>query len=725
MHILFDNSCGIAIFETNKKDISEQIRSKYEEYLTITQNLKLISFYEFKGTDEALEYFQSLSNGTTPEILKNILEINQITEFISELNPNIFKEYTVKLDINLIRGIRRNQHKLLKIDKQKIKQSSLALSHAISRNKIEMDIYKSDVSIIVAIDTIEQQNKDINTYYMRIKEIYSWYLPELEYFFKGGDYIKAVFKFKKIKELSDDEIFRKIHDLLEEIQKVFYEGNEILVNDVEESFELIKEKLLESIRNSIGSEICESDWKNLERITEICEEKIENRNKMVNYLKFKISEIAPNLNALLGEILAGKFISKAGGLDRLSKLPSSTIQLLGAEKALFRALKKRTNTPKYGMISNSTFANQTHEKGKICRFLASKIAILSRIDCYGDKKTDKYGKEIKKYVEKKIESLKNGNKIETTDEVLERVYESLKNGNIKIKKNSKCHENGENYKNLKIEGLMDSKEKKIKNKNEKKIVEEMENDSKKDGSSKKNVNKKVIDLENVEVKPKEKIQRKAAVKKVVKNDVDKKTTKKLKKDDSIGDEKKKRDSKEIKKSEFKDKNEEIKKDGKKKSKKETEEKTKKEEEISMEKEIKKEKKDGKKKSKKETKDMENEEIKEKMDEKKRIKKEKDEKEKKDKKKKMKGVMGENKSKDEKEKKVKKDGKEIKSKLNKEVVKNEKATTKSEKKKVSGKISEESKNEENKESAKKLKKEKSKSETKKLKKGKLASQGKEN
>ena len=73
-----------------------------------------------------------------------------------------------------------------------------------------------------------------------------------------------------------------------------------------------------------------------------------------------MEKVAPNLTSLLGESIGAKLLTHAGGLNSLSKLPSSTIQILGAEKALFRAIKKRTDTPKYGLLFNSTYITKAN-----------------------------------------------------------------------------------------------------------------------------------------------------------------------------------------------------------------------------------------------------------------------------------------------------------------------------------------------------------------------------
>merc|ERR1712057_137517 len=117
------------------------------------------------------------------------------------------------------------------------------------------------------------------------------------------------------------------------------------------------------------------------------------RIHLQSYLNTKMGLVAPNLQALIGDAVAARLISHAGSLTNLAKYPASTVQILGAEKALFRALKTRGNTPKYGLIFHSTFIGRAapKNKGRISRYLANKASLASRIDCFRDEPTSAYG----------------------------------------------------------------------------------------------------------------------------------------------------------------------------------------------------------------------------------------------------------------------------------------------------------------------------------------------
>ena len=153
------------------------------------------------------------------------------------------------------------------------------------------------------------------------------------------------------------------------------------------------------------------------------------RKKLHSYLVSKMAIVAPNLATLIGEIVGARLISHAGSLTNLAKYPASTVQILGAEKALFRALKTKGNTPKYGLIYHSSFIGRAGQKnkGRISRFLANVIIILilqssgpvsnfiqqkcsiaSRIDNFSEAPSTRFGDALKKQVEERLEFYASG-----------------------------------------------------------------------------------------------------------------------------------------------------------------------------------------------------------------------------------------------------------------------------------------------------------------------------
>jgi len=154
--------------------------------------------------------------------------------------------------------------------------------------------------------------------------------------------------------------------------------------------------------------------------------------QLADYLKTKVNIIAPNLTSLIGELVTARLISHAGSLTNLAKYPASTVQILGAEKALFRALKTRGNTPKYGLIFHSSFIGKANakNKGRISRYLANKCSMAARIDCFSDVTTSKYGEKLKEQVEQRLNFYNTGEAPQKNLDVMESVSKELKSMEI-------------------------------------------------------------------------------------------------------------------------------------------------------------------------------------------------------------------------------------------------------------------------------------------------------
>merc|ERR1712212_979019 len=152
-------------------------------------------------------------------------------------------------------------------------------------------------------------------------------------------------------------------------------------------------------------------------------------------LQDKMGNVAPNLAALIGDVVGARLISHAGSLTNLAKCPASTVQILGAEKALFRALKTKGNTPKYGLIFHSSFIGRAgaKNKGRISRYLANKCSIASRIDCFSEESTTIFGTKLKEQVEDRLKFYETGDlprkNVEVMAEAVEEAAEDAKKKN--------------------------------------------------------------------------------------------------------------------------------------------------------------------------------------------------------------------------------------------------------------------------------------------------------
>lgn len=126
------------------------------------------------------------------------------------------------------------------------------------------------------------------------------------------------------------------------------------------------------------------------------------RDRIEVYIDETAPEVAPNLSNLAGERLAARLIALAGGLEELARMPSSTVQVLGAEDALFRHLREDTPPPKHGVIYVHPYVRQTpaDERGSAARALAGKLTIAARVDCYAGDLRPYLADELEKKIER-------------------------------------------------------------------------------------------------------------------------------------------------------------------------------------------------------------------------------------------------------------------------------------------------------------------------------------
>ena len=229
---------------------------------------------------------------------------------------------------------------------------------------------KNDTLLMQAINSIDEADKVINILAKRLREWYELYNPEFS------------------RAIENHEKF--VEKILEK-----------------EKSELLKEINLNP-NDSIGADLEQEDLEPLKSLTHQIHDLYQLRILQENYISTLMDEFCPNLKAVCGTIVGAKVIEHAGSLKRLSELPASTIQILGAEKALFRHLKTGAKPPKHGVIVNHPLIAKSPDSmhGKIARALADKISIASKVDYFKGKFI---GDKLKKELEDKFRRFLNGN----------------------------------------------------------------------------------------------------------------------------------------------------------------------------------------------------------------------------------------------------------------------------------------------------------------------------
>ena len=232
----------------------------------------------------------------------------------------------------------------------------------ITRQKIKEISEEKDRFIAQAIEAVDDCDKALNVFASRIREWYGLHFPELD------------------KKLPSHTSFIKIVGKVGTRAQILTEVFENTVGFPAEKLEKIKALA----KGSMGASITKFELKPLQQFALITEQLYGIRDILATYIDEAMQIVAPNLRALVGALLGARLISLGGSLKRLAMIPASTIQVLGAEKALFRALRTGAKPPKHGIIFQweDIHGAPYWLKGKIARILAGKLAIAVRVDYF-------------------------------------------------------------------------------------------------------------------------------------------------------------------------------------------------------------------------------------------------------------------------------------------------------------------------------------------------------
>ncbi|XP_041786785.1 nucleolar protein 56 [Anopheles merus] len=410
LYVLYEHAAGYGLFSVKEFEeigmLLPQVEASILDLSRFNAIVKLVGFHPFKTAVAALNNVNAISEGLVPDDLSGFLDTTlpksskkkQVTLGVSDakLGAAIAEALEVQCSHigavpEILRGIRFHFAGMVKgFTDQSAAVAQLGLGHSYSRCKVKFNVHRSDNMIIQSIALLDQLDKDVNTFSMRIREWYSYHFPELVKIVPDNYMFAKVAHFiKDRKSLTDDR--------LEELEE--------LMMDSEKA-----KAVLDAGKMSMGMDISVVDLINIEMFAKRVIKLSDYRQQLANYLHSKMNSVAPNLQALIGDQVGARLISKAGSLTNLAKFPASTVQILGAEKALFRALKTKSNTPKYGLLFNSSFIGRANakNKGRISRFLANKCTIASRIDCFAETPSTVFGEALKGQVEERLKFYEQG-----------------------------------------------------------------------------------------------------------------------------------------------------------------------------------------------------------------------------------------------------------------------------------------------------------------------------
>jgi len=319
------------------KSLTSDILS--EEYSNFISELNSSGFGDFAFDNKKLKELTKQKLGYNTSFEKFSLE---------------FKNFRFNLSDQLKKiGIAKTRDEILfffkKVEEQLIK------------DRISQFGSKGDVEVVQIIETLDILKKSISLFSSRMREWYGLHFPELT-----------------DKLIEENILIAKLITTLGKRDNFTYEKI-----DQEFSFKESKINILQKLASqSMGADI---DLSIIKKYANEILSLDDFRQELETYLDTLMEQVAPNLFALVGGLIGAKLIAKAGSLKKLAFMPASRIQLLGAEKALYRFLKTGEKRPKHGLIFqwNQIRGSKAWNRGKISRVISGKIGICSKVDYFG------------------------------------------------------------------------------------------------------------------------------------------------------------------------------------------------------------------------------------------------------------------------------------------------------------------------------------------------------
>ncbi len=305
--------------------------------------------------------------------------LDEEKQVIEDLKKSGYKEVVLEKvgSVEGVKIIQEKNHQAVKFLNEQFRKLALDLGFAenqqdlnqflskvnIELNKLKLQKPKKDRILMSVIGVIDELDRTTNTFTERLKEWYGFHSPEIVRAVQSNEkFVELISKYGHRDDVKDDKIKTKS-----------FSGMDFEKEDVEAIQEL-------ATNISAGYEL---------------------RERLAKYLGKTSKETIPNLSAIAGSLLAARLLQLAGGLDKIARMPSSTIQLLGAEKSLFRHLKGQGKAPKYGVLFAHPSIQQAKQenKGKVARLIAAKLSLAARIDAYSERDD---GEKLKKELEEQI-----------------------------------------------------------------------------------------------------------------------------------------------------------------------------------------------------------------------------------------------------------------------------------------------------------------------------------
>ena len=347
MHTVVLTELGIAVYQDDAKLYSIPFENPAEEYVAIKQQKSIpadLATRLIKEQSGVLVTDESLMSMLKNESIDAQMAGEEYLKKIQMEKPKILVES----------GFASDENDAL----EKLRDFAMSLSSS----KVTEVSSSPDLHVIQSINTLDEVDKVCNALSSRLREWYGLHFPELDNIIDGiAGYSKIVTTGRR-EDLNEDAF----------TNAGFPESKVNMLNVVQEK--------------SRGGEISDENLEIVKSLAQRMLDMLDLRKNLEDHLEKEMNNVAPNLAIILGTGVAARMLSRTGSLKKLSSLPASTIQVLGAERALFRSLKTGAPPPKHGILFQHTLVHAAPrwQRGKIARAVAAKAVIAARVDVYGN-----------------------------------------------------------------------------------------------------------------------------------------------------------------------------------------------------------------------------------------------------------------------------------------------------------------------------------------------------
>jgi len=360
-------------------------------FIALDENFNLLD-YELFPKDKLLEKYLELQKGEIGQEEKLLIErlatqgyhihieSNKLSSAYNELNYGF--KFQVKSNTKGGKFLRAKLPDILeKVGFIEIKDDLRGLVHELSiritEEKLRTASRADDLLLIQAINAIEEVEESVVKMTERLREWYPIHFPELDMVKNQEKYVHMVAEYGDRDSIIDSGILTQLLD--EDLNR----------------------------ETSLGSDISPEDLEILQKFARSLHALMITKKSLNSFVDKRMGELAPNLRELAGASLGAKLISHVGSIKRLAMLPSSTIQIIGAEKALFRHLKTGERPPKHGLIYQhpEVRGSKWWIRGKVARLLAAKISHAVRKDFFSGEKDP----QIVESFHKRLEEIQKSN----------------------------------------------------------------------------------------------------------------------------------------------------------------------------------------------------------------------------------------------------------------------------------------------------------------------------